>query len=518
MIRDFKYIIKKVIIGVLIVLVLSFIRTCEVNAESQVLSPSTLSLVKYYGNNYVIGSDRNCHNNVCWWNIDASNANVTSVRWTASQTLTYSNVNVAVFNIGMYHNGLYADETEITDVSIGDYSCFYIKNESMYYNPDNGLLDEEFKGYNITAMCPLGGTINYSNGSKTANVTFNNTGSAFSKYSISNITFTKDDKLVQMLTYLGTINSAINTTNSNLDVVKQDLTYLLQAQNNTSYWAEVNSGKLESIKSLLQSQTTSIQNSIASASQSEIDAANQNTQDTIDSQKVCREYGKNSLKDDNKLLASDGSINSNNNYGISKYIKIDKNTKIKVEVANQGWTYACFYDENKTKISCIDQRPAISPVNTILTIPQNANYFRFSINKQLEVPIYEICTSGNQANNDAINDVNDTLNNSNVSIDTLPSDSVDMGPISSLVTLPITALNNIVNAFSGTCTPFNIGSLFGTELVFPCINIESFIGSFLWNTIDIIITGIFIFSIRQRFVDLFYKLVTLKDIGLKGGF
>lgn len=119
---------------------------------------------------------------------------------------------------------------------------------------------------------------------------------------------------------------------------------------------------------------------------------------------------------------------------------------------------------------------------------------------------------------DAVNDVNDTLNNSNVSINTMPSDNLSLGPISALVTLPITALNNIVSAFNGTCTPFNIGSLFGTNLVFPCIDIESFIGSFLWNTIDIIITGIYIFGIREKFIDLFYKLVTLKDIGLKGGF
>lgn len=392
MIKDIRYIIKRVIIGVLIVLVLSFIKTCEVKAESQVLSPSTLSLVKYYGNNYVIGSNRNCHNNVCWWNIDSSNANVTSVRWTASQTLTYSNVNLAVFNVGLYHTSLFADESLISDVSIGDYSCYYIKNENIYYNPDNNLFDEEFNGYGITALCPLGGTINYSNGSKTANITFNNSGTVFTKYSISNITFTKDDKLIQMLTYLGNINNAINTTNSNLDVVKQDLTYLLQAQNNTSYWAEVNSGKLESIKNLLTNQTTAI----VSAQQQTTTAVEDNTQ--------------------------------------------------------------------------------------------------------------------------AVNDVNDTLNNSNVSINSLPSDNLNLGPISALVTLPITALNNIINAFSGTCTPFNIGSLLGTNLVFPCIDIESFIGSFLWNTIDIIVTGIYIFGIRKHFVDLFYKLVSLKDIGLKGGF
>lgn len=112
----------------------------------------------------------------------------------------------------------------------------------------------------------------------------------------------------------------------------------------------------------------------------------------------------------------------------------------------------------------------------------------------------------------------DFMKDSNVNIDSLPSDNLNLGPISALVTLPVTALNNIINAFSGTCTAFDIGSLLGTNLSFPCIDIENYIGTFLWNTIDIIVTGIYIFGIRKHFVDLFYKLVSLKDIGLKGGF
>lgn len=117
-----------------------------------------------------------------------------------------------------------------------------------------------------------------------------------------------------------------------------------------------------------------------------------------------------------------------------------------------------------------------------------------------------------QAQQQATEDINDTLNDSNVSINSLPNSSVDTGPISGLLTLPLTALNSIINALSGTCVPFNIGELFGTTLVFPCINIESFIGSFLWNTIDIIISGIYIFSLRYKFVNLFDKLMNLGNI------
>lgn len=124
-----------------------------------------------------------------------------------------------------------------------------------------------------------------------------------------------------------------------------------------------------------------------------------------------------------------------------------------------------------------------------------------------------------QAQTNATNNINTTLNDSdttNVSLDTLTGNTVDTGAISGLITIPLNLVASVITAFNGTCSPYNFGSLFGTNIVFPCIDIESFIGSFLWDTIDIMITGIFIFYISKKFLILFNKLIDLEKIRIGG--
>lgn len=118
----------------------------------------------------------------------------------------------------------------------------------------------------------------------------------------------------------------------------------------------------------------------------------------------------------------------------------------------------------------------------------------------------------------AINDVNDSINDS--SVDDPNSDLSDMqdneisnSVISDLLLLPINMFENIVSAIGGTCSSFPLGELLGTSLVLPCINISSLIGQSLWNVIDILFCGIFVLSIRKKFVDIFENITSLKDRG-----
>lgn len=117
---------------------------------------------------------------------------------------------------------------------------------------------------------------------------------------------------------------------------------------------------------------------------------------------------------------------------------------------------------------------------------------------------------------DAINNSINDSDTSSVSLDTLTGQTIDTGVISGLMLIPINLVNSMIVAFNGTCHAYEIGDLLGTTLVLPCINLESFLGTPLWNTIDIMITGVFIFGMAKLFMRLFNKLMRLQDIWFGG--
>ena len=88
----------------------------------------------------------------------------------------------------------------------------------------------------------------------------------------------------------------------------------------------------------------------------------------------------------------------------------------------------------------------------------------------------------------------------------LPTNSV----ISDLLLLPVTMLQSIVNALGGTCASFNLGSLYGTNLIMPCIVLENYLGSAIWTTIDLIFSGMFILAIRKKFIQIWENITNLK--------
>lgn len=258
-----------------------------------------------------------------------------------------------------------------------------------------------------------------------------------------------------------------------------------------------------------------------------IDAINGRLDQIIANNQVCNYIDKSNIETDNKALITNGIIGNNfNNYGITDYIKISKNAKIKILTNFQvsaSTSEMCFYNINKVVISC--KLNNTLSINQLITIPNNASYVRFSINKVNNEPQIEICDTAqnitNQQNEQIINsqkETNDTLKDS--SVDDPDSDLEDMqeneisnSVISDLLLLPINMFENIIDAIGGTCSSFPLGELLGTSLVLPCINIPSLIGNNLWNVIDILFCGIFVLSIRKKFVDIFENITSLKDRG-----
>lgn len=102
---------------------------------------------------------------------------------------------------------------------------------------------------------------------------------------------------------------------------------------------------------------------------------------------------------------------------------------------------------------------------------------------------------------------NSTLNNLNGQMAT-------NNVISDLLLLPVTMYQKIINSLnSNQCASFNLGSLYGTNLVLPCIQVQNYIGVNLWNVIDLIFCGMFVLVIRKKFVDIFNNMTNLKDGG-----
>lgn len=224
--------------------------------------------------------------------------------------------------------------------------------------------------------------------------------------------------------------------------------------------------------------TQNIINNQEQNTQNIINNQNQNTQQQIDSQKVCSTIDKTNIEIDNKYLNSNGNQDNSPNYGITSYQKINKDTIIKVLTSlNSDAAKYCFYNTNKELISC--HTISSSLVDTELDIPNNSEYFRTSIQKALNKPTFEICKNGNQAVSDSVNDLNDSINNSDVDNSDAVSFFNDFTDnthgLSGIITAPLNAINQML---SNTCNPLS-ATYQGKTVELAC-------GYEFWNKISVI--------------------------------
>lgn len=243
-----------------------------------------------------------------------------------------------------------------------------------------------------------------------------------------------------------------------------------------------------------------------------IENQNENTDKQIDSQKVCKNYDKSSILIDNKYLSSDGAMYNSDYWGVTDYIEIYDSTIEVLNVNSSSTTYMCFYNDLKQKISC----SSLSSFNSNVTIPQGSRYIRVSINKVTNLPQFKICQNGNQAISGGLNDINGSINNDNVddpssSINSFKDKIATNGVITQLIGLPVTLFTKVLNSVNGTCSTYNLGSLFGTDLILPCVNIQNYLGTSLWTVIDVLISGLFVYSISRKFIKVFESMSSMNE-------
>lgn len=116
----------------------------------------------------------------------------------------------------------------------------------------------------------------------------------------------------------------------------------------------------------------------------------------------------------------------------------------------------------------------------------------------------------------AINGLNDTLNdtsqpNTNQDINDMENMVSSDTPISDLITMPLTLINAYINGVNSSCSPVNLGNLYGTDIIFPCINLEQRLGSNLWHIIDVFFSIFMCYNIGMLFITAFDGITSLRD-------
>ena len=146
--------------------------------------------------------------------------------------------------------------------------------------------------------------------------------------------------------------------------------------------------------------TQSIINNNNTNTENIINNQNQNTQEQIESQMICNYINNSYIENDNKYLRSDGTLGDNGNYGVSEYISIISSDIKVLDNQSNVFGYYCFYNANKSRISCSDNNSL--QIGQKIIVPSGANYIRLSIRKQDIIPKFQICKNGNQALDDSI--------------------------------------------------------------------------------------------------------------------
>lgn len=159
---------------------------------------------------------------------------------------------------------------------------------------------------------------------------------------------------------------------------------------------------------------------------------------------------------------------------------------------NRNITYTC----DVSNASIVEQS-IINSQNIINN--QNSNTNKIIQNQDENTQeLKDSITSESQPNtNSNINDMNNMV----------ASDT----PISDLITMPLTLINAYINGVNSSCSPVNLGNLYGTDLILPCINLEQRLGTNLWHIIDSFFSIFMCYNIAMLFITAFDGITSLRD-------
>ena len=440
------------------------------NVKAAIISPTSVYATfdddTVISSNYYVSSDGNYF---------ASNTllgGVSSAQWVKAINFYYNNINLCP-NQQMTING----KIRLTN------SFFQNQSYSLFVNNNNASMS---CSTNLTTVYQQSDTLEFS--------CVGTGGGTFSVY-------------FQQNTY---------TTPTQYDVlISRDLQYSCDITN-----GDIINSQNQNTQSIINNNTTNSQNIINNQNQNTqeiIDNQNSNTDKEIESQQVCNDItiDKSSIIQNDVFLDTSGNITSNEwstGWGITDYLEVTNVIKLN---SFGNLPSLCFYNSSKTLLSCSRNSNILTGT---VSLPINTTYIRASINITEDKPQYTIksCKNGNQALSDNINNLNDTLNdtsqpNTNQDINDMDNMVASDTPISDLITMPLTLVNAYINGINSSCSSVNLGNLYGTDLILPCINLEQRLGSNLWHTIDSFFSIFMCYNIGMLFITAFDGITSLRD-------
>ena len=238
---------------------------------------------------------------------------------------------------------------------------------------------------------------------------------------------------------------------------------------------------------------------------------------------LCETYNFNSSKPTNEgYLSSTGQVVESIYWKYTDYIYISKgNTYIlTLQETAQKPSY-CIYKKDKTLINC-----QVYNSTTFNITPTENGYIRYSAGRNLtttftgnycqdrteaEIDYYKQFISqlshqsewdeeDDEVKNGLLRNIisgignifgflgDDELDDPDDALGDLSSNMGTNNVISSLLLLPVSIYQSVVNNINGTCNSFNLGSLYNHNLTMTCIRPQDYLGSALWGVIDVIIS------------------------------
>lgn len=169
---------------------------------------------------------------------------------------------------------------------------------------------------------------------------------------------------------------------------------------------------------------------------------------------------------------------------------------------NEGKNYTTFFNEINDSINNLNSN-----------LNNKFNDLNSNINNQFNDLNSNISNESDKIQ-DSVNDLNSTIEDNTVSDPNFSEYDqylAENGVITQLITLPVQLYTKILNGINGTCSTFNLGNLWGSDLNLPCIQPKQYLGDTLWNTIDVLFSGFFIYVISKKMINVFEQFTNLKE-------
>lgn len=204
----------------------------------------------------------------------------------------------------------------------------------------------------------------------------------------------------------------------------------------------------------------------------------------------------------------------------------DFNFRIYLRSANGNWPpceidngfILCPIENNKTYTGLVFRYYGNESNMSFITYKMLLTDLIWTINTDAQNIINNQNQNTNTINNNITN-LNDSITSSDVEGNTSNDTITNIGStfdtendfLLNLLTIPYTFWTSLTNVFSNSCSALNVGTIFDTPLIFPCIELNNYLGDVFTTIIDVIFSGICMSAFVRRIIKYYQALLSLDN-------